>query len=421
LSIDGIAVSSNYEVHRAAAKSAGKILKMVVERDGKTVDVAIAPSDEVKVRELDVVEHVGQIGVVAHYQAAVIGVPRQNTPAYAAGLRTGDKVTAVNGRKVDRFIDLTALLSANRGEQVVLTFVRPIPLGGAWDLAVFEPGLATLTPLPRPPDNPNPAEDADARAADVLARAGIESADMYVAFVPEGSSEWKAGLRAGDRITTLDGVPQKLWYAMKEEIRAGADKMHELRWTRLGEPMGGSFQIRKEEWDDELGEHQVRYVFRTDHWMPNAPDAFVPNPSPLTYAIRRGFEETSSVVKFIGVGFLRILQGRVSLSSVSGPITMYDIAGQAGAKGTTYFVWAMALISVNLGLINLLPIPVLDGGHLFFFLVEAVRRRPLSLRVREVASLVGMVVLVALMLVAFKNDVERRWDVIVAQVREIFA
>ena len=100
---------------------------------------------------------------------------------------------------------------------------------------------------------------------------------------------------------------------------------------------------------------------------------------------------------------------------------MYDIAGQAGAKGTTYFVWAMALISVNLGLVNLLPIPVLDGGHLFFFLVEAIRRRPLSLRVREVASLVGMALLVLLMLVAFKNDVERRWDVIVAQVREIFA
>ncbi|HEV3190851.1 MAG TPA: site-2 protease family protein, partial [Polyangiaceae bacterium] len=112
---------------------------------------------------------------------------------------------------------------------------------------------------------------------------------------------------------------------------------------------------------------------------------------------------------------------RVSLSSVSGPITMYDIAGQAGARGAAYFVWAMALLSVNLGLINLLPIPVLDGGHLLFFLFEAARRRPLPLRAREVASLAGMVVLVLLMLVAFKNDVERRWDVIVTQVRELLS
>jgi regulator of sigma E protease len=79
----------------------------------------------------------------------------------------------------------------------------------------------------------------------------------------------------------------------------------------------------------------------------------------------------------------------------------------------------MALISVNLGMINLLPIPVLDGGHLLFFVFEAARRRPLPMRAREVASLAGMIMLVLLMLVAFKNDVERRWDVIVTQVREL--
>jgi regulator of sigma E protease len=183
--------------------------------------------------------------------------------------------------------------------------------------------------------------------------------------------------------------------------------------------MKGFFQLRKEQWDDEFGQHYERYVFRTTNWMPNAPDEYVPNPSLLRYAIGHGFEETGNVIRAIAVGFLRILQGRVSLSSVSGPITMYDVAGQAGAKGTEYFVWAMALISVNLGLINLLPIPVLDGGHLFFFVVEGVRRRPISLRVREVASLVGVVMLVLLMLIAFKNDVERRWDVIVTQVKEI--
>jgi regulator of sigma E protease len=79
----------------------------------------------------------------------------------------------------------------------------------------------------------------------------------------------------------------------------------------------------------------------------------------------------------------------------------------------------MAVTSVNLGLVNLLPIPVLDGGHLLLFLIEWVRRRPVSLQVRQYASLVGMSVLVVLMLVAFKNDVTRKWDVIVLQVREI--
>jgi regulator of sigma E protease len=244
---------------------------------------------------------------------------------------------------------------------------------------------------------------------------------MYVSFVPRASGEWLAGLRPGDRITVLDGAPQRLWRTMENELIADADKEHDLQWTRDGAPMRGRFRVRTEEWEDEFEQHHKRYVFRTDHWIPPAPDRVVPNPHPLPYAVRRAVVQTGSVIKFISVGLLRLIQGRVSLSSVSGPITMYDIAGQAAAQGTTNFVWAMALISVNLGLINLLPIPVLDGGHLLFFLFEAARRRPLPLRIREVASLVGMVMLVLLMLVAFKNDVERRWDVIVSQVRELWS
>src|SRR5262249_38368304 len=151
--------------------------------------------------------------------------------------------------------------------------------------------------------------DASARAADVLARAGIESADMYVAFVPEGSSEWKAGLRSGDRITHLDGSPQRLWKAMEADLVRGANRMHDLAWTRAGERVEGHFQLRKEQWKDEYGQHYERYVFRTTHWMPSAKDRTVPNPHPLFYAIRHGFEETGRVVRFIAVGLVRVVQG----------------------------------------------------------------------------------------------------------------
>jgi regulator of sigma E protease len=166
-------------------------------------------------------------------------------------------------------------------------------------------------------------------------------------------------------------------------------------------------------------------VFRSSHWQPRVAPKLVPNPHPVLYAVRRGCEETLSAIKFIVVGFVRIAQGRVSLATVSGPITLYDVAGDAGAKGATYFVWAMAVTSVNLGLINLLPIPVLDGGHLLLFLVEWIRRRPVSVRTRALSSLVGISVLALLMLVAFKNDVSRKWartspwDSVVLQMREM--
>jgi regulator of sigma E protease len=423
VSVDGDPVTSYPEVQRIIARSANRPVRLGIERDGAKIELTIVPADVAEKHELDIVEHKGRIGFDPRFPAAVVGIVRHDTPA-SAGLRTFDRVTAINGKRIERFIDLVDALAENRGDQVVVSYLRPVDvphaLGGLCALSVLEPGAATVTPLPRPPGAAPPLGYA-ARAADVRERTGIESADMYVAFVPEGSAEWKALLRPGDRITALDGIPQRLWRTMEEELVAGADKAHDLEWTRDGQPMRGLFQLRKEQWDDEFGQHYERYVFRTDHWLPSAPDRMVPNPHPLLYAVRQAIQETVSVVQFIGVGMLRIAQGRVSLSSVSGPITLYDIAGQAGAQGTTYFVRAMAVISVNLGLLNLLPIPVLDGGHLLFFLLEALWRRPLPLRLREVASLVGMVMLVLLILVAFKNDVERRWDVIVGQVHELWS
>jgi regulator of sigma E protease len=228
----------------------------------------------------------------------------------------------------------------------------------------------------------------------VLARTGIESSEMYAVFIPQGSGEWKAGLRAGDRVTALDGKPERSWRVMESELGRDPNKTHTLEWTREGLPMAGSF----------------RFGFSASNWAPPAPPRLVQNPARLTYALGHGIEETGRVVRIVALGMLRILEGRVSLAeSVSGPVTLYKIAGQAGAQGPTTFVSVMALVSINLGLINLLPIPVLDGGHLAFFVVEAVRRRAVARRTREIASLVGVTMLVVLMLIAFKNDLSHRW------------
>lgn len=438
--IEGEPIRSFPEVQKALAKKAGVAMRITALREGKSVDVSVTPNDEIEViepSELDLYEHVGRIGIAPTFAAPVIGIPRTDSPAWRAGLRTFDRITAVNGRKVDTFVDLQRLLSQNRGDNVVLTYVRPVPvpqgLGGLCDFAVLETGIASLAPRTREEGAVVRDGDPEGRAKDVFDRTGIESAEMYVAFVPDGSSEHKMGLRAGDRITHLDGVPQRMWkverrggYSVDDTSMLGAllrepNRVHELVWTRDGERMSGTFQLRKERWDDELGQHYERYVFRTTHWQPRVASKLVPNPQPVVYAVRRGIEETMNAIKFIVVGFVRIAQGRVSLATVSGPITLYDVAGDAGAKGTTYFVWAMAVTSVNLGLINLLPIPVLDGGHLLLFFIEWVRRRPVSVRARALSSLFGISILAVLMLIAFKNDVSRKWhwDAIVVQVREM--
>lgn len=438
--IDGEPVQSFPEVQKAFAKKAGVQMRVTIDRDGKSVDTNITPNDEVEVvepSELELFEHVGRVGIAPTFAAPVIGIPRTDSPAWRAGLRSFDRITAVNGRKVETFVDLIRMLSQNRGDNVVLTYVRPVAvpqgLGSLCDFAVLETGIASLAPRPRQEGAVLREGDPEGRMKDVFDRTGIENVEMYVAFVPEGSSEYKMGLRAGDRITHLDGVPQRMWkverrggHAVDDTTMVGMllrepNRMHELVWTRDGERMSGTFSLRKENWDDELGQNYERYVFRSTHWQPRIASKLVPNPHPVLYAVRRGFEETFNAIKFIVVGFVRIAQGRVSLATVSGPITLYDVAGDAGAKGTTYFVWAMAVTSVNLGLINLLPIPVLDGGHLLLFFIEWLRRRPVSVRARALSSLFGISVLAVLMLIAFKNDVSRKWhwDAIVMQVKDI--
>jgi regulator of sigma E protease len=116
---------------------------------------------------------------------------------------------------------------------------------------------------------------------------------------------------------------------------------------------------------------------------------------------------------------VRLLQGRLSVKSIGGPLTIFEVAGTAAREGALDYLKLMAFISINLGLINLLPVPLLDGGHLLFVMYEAVVRRPVNTRLREYAHIAGLVILVAIMILAFKNDIERQWpkilDLITAQ------
>ena len=183
----------------------------------------------------------------------------------------------------------------------------------------------------------------------------------------------------------------------------------------------GTFQMRREDIVDEHGQAFARYVLHVKNWVPLAPEDFVDHPAPLRYAFTKAVEETIDVSRFVMVSIVRVAQGRLSLKSLSGPITIYEVAGEEGRKGPDFFVWVMALVSINLGLLNLLPIPALDGGHLMFFVIEGVIRRPLPLRVREIAHIIGMAILFGLMVLAFKNDVEKRWDVIIGQLKELIS
>jgi regulator of sigma E protease len=408
MSVNGEDIATFDDLKRAVSKNAGKTLKLVVFRDKRDVDVEVTVEDTTERRELDLIEHVGTIGIQPSAPAPVIGVSSPESPAYRAGLRTFDLITSVGGQPLRRFMDLDDAFDADIGGTLPVTYLRPVPvpdaLGGLADMAVFEAGVVALTP--------------DPNGTTLLERTGIETADLYVAIVPADSYLSKAGLHAGDKLLRLDGDAVPAWSTFREKVFAAPDRQHRFEYfsARDGRVRSGEFQMRREEFSDPRGQtFRRQYVLPIQHWTPVAPEERVAHPSPVRYALVKAVEETADVTRLVVVGLVRLAQGRVSLRSLSGPITIYQVAGEEGRKGPDYFIWAMAVISINLGLFNLLPIPVLDGGHLMFLMLEGVLRRRVPLRVRELSHLVGMAILFALMVLAFKNDIEKRWDAMLGE------
>jgi regulator of sigma E protease len=404
--INGEPVATFDELSRAVEGNPGVPLRFELERGGKRVETAITPVPEEKVLPLEVVRRVGRIGVMPHHPAAVLGIASPASPAGASRLRTFDVIVAAAGRPITRWVDLERALAGNPGSLVPVTYLRPAPvpdaLGGLVEIDVYEPRVATLTPEPG--------------QGSAVTRAGIELADLYVDRVRAGSPEHALGLLPGDRLVELDGRPIQLWATLLEDLRAGGGKTHTLRWRRDGEEHTGRLRLERQRGTTEEGEVFDRFVVGIRNWVPTRIDPPVPNPSPFTYAARHAVRATIDVVELTVYSVVRLVQGRLSVKTIGGPLAMLEYAGSAAREGALNYLTLMAFISVNLGLLNLLPIPLLDGGHLVFLGIETVARRPPSLRMREYAHIAGLVFLLALMTVAFKNDIERLWPVIMEQI-----
>ncbi|MCK5914108.1 MAG: RIP metalloprotease RseP, partial [Desulfuromusa sp.] len=126
-------------------------------------------------------------------------------------------------------------------------------------------------------------------------------------------------------------------------------------------------------------------------------------------AVREGAYRTWELIELTVVFVQKLFTGSVSAKNIGGPITVVQIAGQAAQTDLAAILSVLAFISIQLGILNLLPIPILDGGHILFFLIELIIRRPVSIRIREMSQQVGMAMLLMLMVFAFYNDIIRLW------------
>jgi regulator of sigma E protease len=238
-----------------------------------------------------------------------------------------------------------------------------------------------------------------------LAGAIVPWVDAAVGAVDPGSPAEKAGVEVGDRILRVDGAPILNWFDFLEIIQARPGARVELGLLRDGREILRAVTLGSQEVDDPMTGERVTQG-RIGIYRP--PDEVFYTRVGFGEAVAVGYRETVAVTRMILDFLKRLVTGNISPRSVGSIVTIGQASGQAASQGLDFFLSFMALFSVNLAVLNLLPIPVLDGGHLVFLAIEALRGgKALSVEQRLRWSQVGFVVLLGIMVWALSNDFMR--------------
>jgi len=321
----------------------------------------------------------------------ILGKPPVGTPAAMATINNGEQVRAVDGQSVATWNDFRWLLLQKAVDQ---ESVEIEVINEQNEIAVRKLFLS--------------AAGEQGWEGDALERLGVgfyrPNVPPVLGNVVEGSPGHRAGLKPGDKVLRVDGRPIALWHELVMQIRDSAERSIHLEIERDG-------QFTAVDVIPEAISERGRVVGKIGVAVAENGQTR----REIKTFVRYGFfaaggkaiMETwdKSIFSLVMMG--KMLTGEVSLKTLSGPVTIADYAGKSAKLGFDYYIKFMALVSISLGVLNLLPIPVLDGGHLMYHIIEVVRRRPLSERAMEIAQQIGLSILFVLMAFAFFNDLNR--------------
>ncbi|HEV7734806.1 MAG TPA: RIP metalloprotease RseP [Candidatus Binatia bacterium] len=235
----------------------------------------------------------------------------------------------------------------------------------------------------------------------VAVGAEVPSNQPRVGGVSAGSPAEKGGLQAGDVVASVNGKAVTTWEELAKSVRDSEGAALSLAVTRDGESKTVEVTPELKEsrtiFGEEVGKVYLIGIEASHDWQ---------NVGPMEAVVMAG-QQTYTASFVVLQGLALMVQGRVPLRELGGPIAIARAAGQQARAGARYFLSMLAFLSINLGVLNLLPIPALDGGHLALFVIEGAMGRPLRQRHREIAQQVGLLLLLSLMVFVFYNDIHR--------------
>jgi regulator of sigma E protease len=385
------------EIKEVVESSADKPLTFEVVREESKAKETVTATPELGKNDFifSTQREVGKIeGLSTESVSTMVGLGDSKSLAAMAGLKTFDVIETVNGEEVSYWRQLEPLVKKHAASGKV-TFT----------VSSYKNNDDRKKPETRSIEVLTTSLDKNKSALEQL---GILRSDLFLLTVRQKSPAEKAGLRVGDLVTHVDGKPIVTWQSVLDRIKSFKKKEAAIEFTVVRNNTAENIKIAPEEVDlpTEQGAMVKRYAIGVVPAIMSAQGYSVIERTlnPIK-AIGTGFEQAWVWSKLIAVSFVRLVQNEVSARNIGGVITIGRVASKSFEVGLVAFLKMMAIISINLFLLNLLPVPVLDGGHLVFFTLEAIKGAPISFKKLEIAQQVGLVLLLSLMLFALFNDI----------------
>lgn len=375
ISVGGTAVRSYEEFQNALTKNQNTDVAVVVKQDKeaeRTVTVKVASVKNPNIFSTD--SMIGEVtGILPYAKGSLVAV-KMDSLAYRLGFRTGDEIVKIDGVKVSTWANLTYLIDGKAHE---------VKLASGKDVQV--------------------PEQKDVASVHAL---GFEEPELYLDQVVPDSPAQKADIQPKDKIVAINGEQMLNWDAVLNKIKS-YDGKAALSITLLRE---GVEVVKKV---TPLVTSQMTAVGKEDRRFTIGIVPMVNYTNPETVkvaedsifaALNKGIKRSYDISAMTVISFVRMFQGEVSHKNIGGMISIGKAAKDSYAMGAQPFLITMGILSISLFILNLLPVPVLDGGHLVFYIIEVVKGSPLSIKKIELAHQVGFALLMGLMVLALFND-----------------
>ena len=386
--IDGTKVEKLEDLYTLLTDKPSTDVELSIERAGKTIPVRFATGSEDGFSVYGEKKSVGTIeGIIPSGRSTRIGISSSDSIAAKAGIKAGDEVVSIAGTPVKTFEELETAYSSLKlaaGAPLLLKIKsggaeREVSLAGKW-------------------------------SGDLGVDFGIHSTELFIEQAIPGTPAEKAGIKKMDQLIAVNGSPIRSFFELRRKIQKSGEEKGKVNVTVVREGKTMTFEIIPQETTErdpllkKLKQFTIGVMPMASMLEPVMVIERTLNPFQLLY---RGTARMIDLSQKNLVSIGKMIMGQVSVKSLGGPILIGKLAGDSISRGLLDFLKMMAILSIGLGVLNILPIPVLDGGHIVLLGIEAVRGRSLSLKQIEVVQSVGLAVILFIMIIVMKNDISR--------------